>query len=104
MKALGRLSEAYGTESIEEMQKVWPHMNKAQRDKLNSLFNSVRALKTQFDPCTTPSVSGDAATVNCTQTISFTSGGKFQPGKQSPVTISLRKKAETWQIENLHGQ
>jgi eukaryotic-like serine/threonine-protein kinase len=104
MDALRRLGEAYGTESVDEMQKVWPRMSKQQKSKLNNLFNSVRALRTQFDSCSSPSVSGDVATLACTQTISYTAGGKFQPGKPVPVSISLKKAAGGWQIESVEGK
>lgn len=101
---LRRLSDAYGTESVDEMQKVWPRMNKQQKSKLNGLFNSVRALKTEFDSCSSPSVSGDVATLTCTQTISYTVGGKFTPGKPAPVAISLKKAPGGWQIESVEGK
>jgi eukaryotic-like serine/threonine-protein kinase len=102
--AVKRLSAAYETESVEEVQKIWPHMDKKRKEGLKGLFNSVRALKTQFEPCSTPSVSGDKATMNCTQTISYTAEGKYQPGKPAQVAITLKKSGSGWQIENLEGK
>ena len=102
---LHRLSDAYGTESIDEMLKVWPHMNKKAQNELKSLFNSVHAMRVQFEPCGAPTISADAASasISCTQKMSYTVGGKFQPAQPHQITITLKKVGGVWQIENLQG-
>jgi serine/threonine protein kinase len=101
---LRRLSDAYETESVEEVLKVWPHMSKQQKNNLTGQFKVLRALRTKFEPLSSPILLGDAATVDCTQTMSYNVEGKLQTAKPVHVSISLKKTAGGWQVENVEGK
>jgi hypothetical protein len=67
------------------------------------LFKGVQALKVRFTQCSDAKVSGDMATISCTQNISNTVGGKVRPLPPFPADISLKKTNGTWVITDLAG-
>ena len=102
--ALQRLANAYGTELTSEVVKVWPHISKQQKDTLErQVFRNLKALQVQFEPCNTPNITGDTATISCTQRMSYTA--QNQRSTMTPaVNITLKKVGGAWQVENLQGQ
>ncbi|HTW57143.1 MAG TPA: protein kinase [Terriglobales bacterium] len=102
---LNRLSDAYATEDLTQVLKVWPKMNGKAKSQIKELFKSVRAFKIVYGPCDSPSVSEDRATIVCTKVQSYNAEGKYQTAPPVKVLISLRKSSSgAWQVENETGK
>ncbi|HEY6338144.1 MAG TPA: protein kinase [Candidatus Sulfotelmatobacter sp.] len=99
--ALDRLSEAYGTELLSEIKKAWPGMSKPQESGLKQILSNkeMRAIAMQYDGCSNPAISGDAASMTCTEKMSYTFGGQRKTITQM-VAISLNKAAGAWKISS----
>ena len=100
--ALDRYKEAYESESLDELQKIWPNMNKNQKKALKSAFESAQAVKVQLD-CGDPSVSGDGATVKCQQSVRYTVAGKVQPSQTDSVDIVLNRTNGNWLVKTVRA-
>jgi eukaryotic-like serine/threonine-protein kinase len=100
--ALDHYREAYESESLDELQKVWPNMNKNQKKALKSAFESAQAVKVQLD-CGDPSVSGDGATVKCQQSVRYTIAGKVQPSQTDSVDIVLNRSNGNWLVKTVRA-
>jgi len=100
--ALDHYREAYESESLDELQKIWPNMNKNQKKALKSAFESAQAVKVQLD-CGDPSVSGDGATVKCQQSVRYTVSGKVQPSQTDSVDIVLNRTNGNWLVKTVRA-
>ena len=100
--ALDRYKEAYESESIDELQKIWPGINKNQKKALKSAFESAQAVKVQLD-CGDPSVSGDGATVKCQQSVRYTIAGKVQPSQTDSVDIVMNRTNGNWLVKTVRA-
>ena len=100
--ALDRYKEAYESESLDELQKIWPGINKNQKKALKSAFESAQAVKVQLD-CGDPSVSGDGATVKCQQSVRYTIAGKVQPSQTDSVDIVLNRTNGNWLVKTVRA-
>jgi len=100
--ALNRLSQAYSTQIVDEVKKEWVGMNKQEEKKLRDLFSNkaLKAISIRFDSCSSPAISGDTATTNCTQALSYTAEGHRQTN-QSSVSITLKRASGMWRVESL---
>jgi eukaryotic-like serine/threonine-protein kinase len=100
--ALDHYKEAYESESLDELMKVWPNMNKNQKKALKSAFESAQAVKVQLD-CGDPSVSGDGATVKCQQSVRYTIAGKVQPSQTDSVDIVMNRSNGNWLVKTVRA-
>ena len=100
--ALDRYKEAYESESLDELQKIWPGMNKNQKKALKSAFENAQAVHVQLD-CGDPSVSGDGATIRCQQSVRYTIAGKVQPSQTDSVDIVLNRANGNWLVKTVRA-
>ncbi|MGA8152314.1 MAG: protein kinase [Terriglobales bacterium] len=100
--ALNRYKDAYESESLDELRKIWPGMNKNQKKALKSAFENAQAVKVQLD-CGDPSVSGDGATVKCQQSVRYTVGGQVQPSQTDSVDIVLNRSDGNWLVKTVRA-
>jgi len=94
---LDRYKDAYESESVDELLKIWPSMSKDQKKALKSGFESAQAIKVSLS-CGNPSIAGDAATVKCDQSVRYTRAGKIEPSQTVSVDIILKKKQAMWTV------
>jgi hypothetical protein len=102
-EAIIRLQDAYASETIDEMVKAWPSIDKKQKEGVNLGFKRANALKVTYE-CADPSITGNTASINCTQTKTETRGGKRQPPESFPVAIGLKKVSNGWVIDSVRGR
>ena len=100
--ALDHYKEAYESESLDELQKIWPGMNKNQKKALKSAFENAQAVHVQLD-CGDPSVSGDGATIRCQQSVRYTIAGKVQPSQTDSVDIVLNRTNGNWLVKTVRA-
>ena len=94
--------DAYESESMDELLKVWPTMSKKQKKDLKDGFQGAQAVKVQLS-CGDPSVSGDGATVRCEQSVRYTIAGKVQPYDKQSVDIVLKRAAGGWLVSTVRA-
>jgi hypothetical protein len=97
LSILSRYAAAYQHKSVEEVQAVWPGVN---RKKISETFKSADTIKMYLVPVGEPSISADTATVKCEQKLFYNFGGE-QKTFFDQITIRLRKKSGTWLIEGM---
>ena len=96
--ALHKYEDAYGTESVDELKKVWPGMTSQQEKNLKKDFNRMHALKVQINCKDDPAITGQEARLNCSQGMRYTEDGKLKPWQRAPVDMTLTKKEDGWQV------
>jgi len=99
-QAIHNLGEAYRSQLVGEVKKAWPGISKQQEDALKHIFSDSRmkAYEERYDACTKPIISGEAVTVICAETISYTADGQRKTMPTAQVTFSLRRTSGVWQI------
>ncbi len=99
-QVLQRLSDAYTTQLVTEVKKVWTGMSKPQEDGLKKVFSDSRlkAYGVQFEQCNKPAISGDTASMICMEAASYTAEGKRQKIPPYQVAISFKKVSGIWQL------
>lgn len=95
--ALEQYKEAYESESMDELLKIWPSMSKDQKKALKAGFESAQAIRVSLS-CGDPTILGDAATVKCNQEVKYTRSGKVEPPQTVSVDIILKKKQTMWLV------
>ena len=75
---------------------------KAQKD-LQNLFGSANALRVKFQCAGDPVVTANAATWNCTQSMTITQSGKRQAPIDRPVSVGF-KKGNGWVVDWVRGR
>jgi hypothetical protein len=95
--ALEQYKEAYESESMDELLKIWPSMSKDQKKALKAGFQSAQAIRVSLS-CGDPTILGDAATVKCNQEVKYTRGGKIEPPQTVSVDIILKRKQTMWLV------
>jgi hypothetical protein len=98
-RALGLYKDAYQSESLEELLKIWPSLSKDQRKELKKGFEKAQAVRVDLENCTDPDVAGDRAQVTCAQSMRYTVNGKVQPYQKMSVNIVFRKTAGGWLVD-----
>jgi hypothetical protein len=100
--ALNRLSAAYSTQLVDEVKKEWTGMSRDQEKLVKGVFSNqgLKAIAVQYDNCNTPTVSGDTAIMNCTETMSYTADKKLRKFPSVPVSIRLKKTSGVWRVED----
>jgi serine/threonine protein kinase len=94
--------DAYASMDIGELQKVWPSLSKDQIKKLKEGFRGAQAVKVNLKDCSAPTLGGDSAQVNCSQSMVYTRDGKRQPPQSNSVAILLKKAANgSWLVDKV---
>lgn len=100
--ALHRYREAYESESIDELLKIWPTLSKEQRKALKQGFDKAQAVRVELE-CGDPSIAGDSAQVRCGQSMRYTEKGKVLPYQKVSVNIVLKKAAGGWLVDSVQA-
>ena len=100
--ALNQYKDAYESESLDELLKIWPSMSKDQKKALKAGFESAQAIRISLE-CGDPSIAGDAATVKCDQSVRYTRAGKVEPPQTVSVDIVLKKKQSAWIVGSVRA-
>jgi hypothetical protein len=95
---LSRYSDAYRHKKVDELQAVWPSVN---RKKVAETFKSADTIRMDLVPVEDPSISADTATVKCDQRLFYNFGGKEKTFFDQ-ITIRLRKQSGAWIIEGMN--
>src|SRR5580704_13884957 len=85
--AIHSYKDAYESESIDEVQRVWPSLTRAQKKELTQLFSKAAAVKLDLQCDDHPAIDGDIARVKCQQKWRYTFNGKVAPEKTDTVEI-----------------
>lgn len=101
--AVARLEDAYASESLDEMLKAWPSMDKQQQSGVLDLFKRASALEVTYQ-CADPSITGNTASVNCTQTTTETRGTKRQRPQPAQIVMGLKKTGSIWVVDSVRGR
>jgi hypothetical protein len=100
--ALHRYKDAYESESVDELLKIWPSLSRDQRKALKQGFDKAQAVRVELD-CGEPSVSGDSAQVKCAQSMRYTEKGKVLPYQKVSVNILLKKATGGWLVDSVQA-
>ena len=100
--ALHRYKDAYESESVDELLKIWPSLSRDQRKALKQGFDKAQAVRVELD-CGEPSVSGDSAQVKCAQSMRYTEKGKILPYQKVSVNILLKKATGGWLVDSVQA-
>jgi serine/threonine protein kinase len=102
--AINRYKEAYQSESLDDMKRVWPGISKDQQKSLKDTFNMFNAIRLEM-PCREEDlhITGDEASVDCRAAFTYTMHGQKQPLQTATMHIGLRKEAGTWTIASVTG-
>jgi hypothetical protein len=95
--ALSQYKDAYESESMDELLKIWPSMSKDQKKALKAGFESAQAIRVSL-ACGDPTILADAATVKCNQEVKYTRAGKVEPPQTVSVDIILKRKQSAWLV------
>ena len=104
-EALERYRDAYESESLDSMKRIWPSIGKDQQKALKDAFNNFSAIRIQLGYQDQDiKVSGEKASVRAQQTLRYTLRGKVQPDQASPVSIQLKRATPTsWVVDSISG-
>ena len=97
---LRRFADAYQHRSVDELESVWPSLDKDSRKKFSEAFKSAQSVQATVQPDGDPVVSGDNATISCDRRVRFTFNGEEKPVSDR-ILISLKRKSGTWLIDSV---
>lgn len=100
--ALEQYKDAYESESMDELLKIWPSMSKSQKKAMKSAFESAQAIRVSLS-CGDPTILDDAATVKCNQEVKYTRDGKVEPPQTVSIDVLLKKKENVWLVSTLRA-
>jgi hypothetical protein len=100
--ALDQYKDAYESESLDELLRIWPSMSKEQKKALKAAFESTQAIRVSL-ACGDPTILGDAATVKCNQEVKYTRAGKVEPPQTVSIDILLKRKQSVWLVSTLRA-
>jgi ketosteroid isomerase-like protein len=99
-EALNSFNSAFNAADAARMQQAWPSMSGAQLSGFKTFFQQNPGSKVSDDcPASGLTISGDAATWSCTETMTLMTGGKAHPS-QHRMLIAFAKKNGSWVIGN----
>jgi serine/threonine protein kinase len=93
-RALDCLIDGYESLSVDEVKKCYPTVPAGNLEKA---FKNAKALRMRLSDRKV-SVSGDSATVECTELMTYTIGSKLTPAPPAQLVIQLKKSATGWVI------
>jgi len=99
-ESLNNFNAAFNAADVARMLQAWPGMSGAQVNGFKTFFQQNPGSKVSDDcPASVLTISGDAATWSCTETMTLMTGGKSHPSRHR-MLISFAKKNGSWVISN----
>ena len=98
--ALQKYKEAYQSESIDDMKKVWPKIPASQLKDLVKTFDQYNAIRLELN-CQDPNISSGKAAADCRGTFTYTVKGRKIPGEPFKSHVGLYKEGEEWKVESV---
>jgi len=100
--ALNQYRQAYESESLDDMRRVWPRMSKTEEKNMKGAFDYFNAIRLSLScPEESIKVQGGSATVNCQETFTYSLKGKKQPLQSAKGAFILKKQGESWMIDDV---
>jgi len=101
MQCIDNFKVAYELKSTDELAKVWPSLagNVKQKNALDAIFKLTQKVVLQ-DQCADPTVSGDTTHFKCSETLTYTSGGRSHNFPTQAVEFGCRNTSNGWIVAN----
>ncbi len=99
-QCIDRFKDAYELRSTGELTKVWPSLagNTKAKNSLEAFFKLAQKVVLQDQCVEPPSVSGDTAHYQCTETVTYMSGGRTHKFPTQAVEFVCRKTSTGWVV------
>jgi eukaryotic-like serine/threonine-protein kinase len=101
---LNAYAQAYARRDRIDLRTVWPTMTDKQFNDYQGNFKSVDSIRLTLEPCASPEINGDSASIACTQNALITGRGAPQQTLVNAATFYLRKSenaAAGWIIDRI---
>jgi len=98
---------AFESMELSQIQKVWPDLDRQHAKSFKSAFAAFKS--SSANPrlglqCATPRVTDDAASVQCTETVTYSVGkGKTKEVGPAKVSIQLKGQSAHWVLQDMKG-
>ena len=101
---LAAYERSYENEDLPSLQTIWPSMTPQQIQGVGDFFKNASSVKLTYIVSDNPKISGNDATIEFKQAISYVMNGKFQKPISSKVNMKLRKTGSqgAWLIDSIH--
>jgi predicted Ser/Thr protein kinase len=99
-QCIDRFKNAFELKSPDELIKVWPSLagNTKAKSGYEAFFKSAQKVVLQDQCVEPPSVSGDTAHYQCTETVTYRSGGRTHNFQTQAVEFVCRKTSTSWVV------
>jgi hypothetical protein len=99
-QCIDRFKDAFERKSTDELIKVWPSLagNTKAKSGYEAFFKSAQKVVLQDQCVEAPSVSGDTAHYQCTETVTYMSGGRTHNFQTQAVEFVCRKTSTDWVV------
>jgi serine/threonine protein kinase len=99
-QCIDRFKNAFELKSTDELIKVWPSLagNTKAKSGYEAFFKSAQKVVLQDQCVEPPSVSGDTAHYQCTETVTYRSGGRTHNFQTQAVEFVCRKTSTSWVV------
>jgi serine/threonine protein kinase len=93
---------AYELRSTDELTKVWPSLagNTKQKNALDTIFKLTQKVVLQDRCVEPPSISGDTAHYQCSETVTYMSSGRMNKFPTQAVEFVCKKTSTGWVVAN----
>jgi len=99
-QCIDRYKAAYELKSIDELTKAWPSLagNTKGKNAFETVFKMTQKVVLQEQCDEPPSVSGDTARYQCSETLTNIAGGRRQKLQTNPVQFVCKKTSDGWVV------
>jgi tRNA A-37 threonylcarbamoyl transferase component Bud32 len=99
-QCIDRFKDAFERKSTDELIKVWPSLagNTKAKTGYEAFFKSAQKVVLQDQCVEPPSVSEDTVHYQCTETVTYTSGGRTHNYHKQAIEFVCRKTATSWVV------
>jgi len=102
-EALSRYRQAYESEDMDDVKRVWPTISKNDQKNLKNIFDMFNAIRlTLVCPDDAIHIAGDSATATCQQSATYSVKGKKQNPQSSKTVFALKKQGGSWFVNDMH--
>jgi hypothetical protein len=103
---LDQYRNAYQSEDVGALRKLWPDMTAQNMKSLQAFFNSVSSVSINCTISGTPQISSDTATITFVQEVSYTADGRTKKMPPQKATMKLKKTTDgtgrtIWKIDSI---
>lgn len=95
--------KSYETEDEAALRKIWPSMGTRQLEGLETFFKNANSVKLTYI-AGEPKISGNTATIEFKQEISYVMDGEFRKPIPARVLMKLKKSGGAWEIDSISGK